>query len=79
MNVWRTNQYTFDDEEKNTLSKAKALFDTLSDNLFYSADNYYKLDDFNLSQDDLELIRDVLTALTKTSSIVTHDNVMTAD
>ena len=79
MNVWRTNQYTFDDEEKNTLSKAKALFDTLSDNLFYSADNYYKLDDFNLSQDDLELIRDALTALTKTSSIVTHDNVMTAD
>lgn len=79
MNVWRTNQYTFDDEEKNTLSKAKALFDTLSDNLFYSADNYYKLDDFNLSQDDLELIRDALMALTKTSSIVTHDNVMTAD
>ena len=79
MNVWRTNQYTFDDEEKNTLSKAKALFDTLSDNLFYSADNYYKLDDFNLSQDDLEFIRDALTALTKTSSIVTHDNVMTAD
>ena len=79
MNVWRTNHYTFNEEEKNTLSKAKALFDTLSDNLFYSADDYYKLDDFNLSQDDLELIRNALTALTKTSSIVTHDNMMTVD
>ena len=79
MNVWRTNQYTFNDEEKNTLSKAKTLFDTLSDNLLYSADDYYELDDFNLSQDDLELIRNALTALTETLSIVTHDNVMTAD
>lgn len=79
MDVWRTNRYTFNNEEKNTFNKAKALFDTLSDNLFYSADDYYELDGFNLSQDDLELICNALTALTKTSSIVTHDNVMTAD
>ena len=79
MDVWRTNHYTFNNEEKSTLSKAKALFDTLSDNLLYSADDYYELDDFNLTQDDLELIRNALAALTKTSSIVTHDNVMTAD
>ena len=79
MDVWRTNHYTFNNEEKNTLGKAKALFDTLSDNLLYSADDYYELDDFNLSQDDLELIRNALAALTETSSIVTHDNVMTAD
>lgn len=79
MNVWRTNQYTFDAEEKSILSKTKILFETLSDNLLYSADDYYELDDFNLSQDDLELIRNALTALIETSSIVTHDNVMTAD
>lgn len=79
MNVWRTNQYTFDEEEKNVLSKAKILFEALSDNLLYSADDYYELDDFNLSQDDLELIRNALTALIETSSIITHDNVMTAD
>lgn len=79
MNVWRTNQYTFDEEEKNILSKAKTLFEALSDNLLYSADDYYKLGDFNLSQDDLELIRNALTALIETSSIVTHDNVMKAD
>lgn len=79
MNVWRTNQYTFDAEEKNVLSKAKILFEALSDNLLYSADDYYELDDFNLSQDDLELIRNALAALIETSSIVTHDNVMTAD
>lgn len=79
MNVWRTNQYTFDTEEKSILSKAKILFEALSDNLLYSADDYYKLGDFNLSQDDLELIRNALTALIETSSIVTHDNVMTAD
>ena len=79
MNVWRTNQYSFNDEEKNILSKAKTLFEALSDNLFYSADDCYELDDFNLNQDDLELIRNALTALIETSSIVTHDNVMTAD
>lgn len=79
MNIWRTNQYTFSEEEKNTLSKAQTIFDTLSDCLLYSADDYYELDDFNLSQDDLELIRNALTALVNASSIVTHDNVMTAD
>ena len=76
MNVWRTNQYTFDEEEKNTLSKAKTLFDTLSDNLLYSADSYYKLDNFELSQDDLEVICNALSALTEVSEVVTHDNVM---
>lgn len=79
MKVWRTNQYTFTEEEKNILSKAKTLFEALSDNLLYSADDYYELDGFNLSQDDLELIRNALTALANASSIVTHDNVMTAD
>ena len=79
MNVLRTNQYSFNDEEKNILSKAKTLFEALSDNLLYSADDYYELDDFNLNQDDLELIRNALTALVNASSIVTHDNVMTAD
>ena len=79
MDIWRTNHYTFNNEEKSVLSKAKVLFDTLSDNLLYSADDYYELDDFYLSQDDLELIRNALTALTETSSIVTHDNVITAD
>ena len=79
MNVWRTNQYTFSEEEKNTLSKAQTIFDSLSDCLLYSADDYYELDDFNLNQDDLELIRNALTALIETSNIVTHDHVMTAD
>ena len=79
MNIWRTNQYTFSEEEKNTLSKAQTIFDTLSDCLLYSADDYYELYDFNLSQDDLELIRNALTALVNASSVVTHDNVMTAD
>ena len=79
MNVWRTNQYSFNDEEKNILSKAKTLFEALSDNLLYSADDYYELDDFNLNQDDLELICNALTALVNASSIVTHDHVMTAD
>ena len=79
MNVRRTNQYTFTEEEKNILSKAKIIFEALSDNLVYSADNYYELDNFNLSEDDLELIRNALTALVEASDIVTHDNVMTAD
>ena len=79
MNVWRTNQYSFSKEEKNTLTKAQTIFDSLSDCLLYSADDYYELDDFNLNQDDLELIRNALTALIETSSIITHDNVMTAD
>ena len=79
MNIWRTNQYTFSEEEKNTLSKAQTIFDSLSDCLLYSADDYYELDDFNLNQDDLELIRNALTALIETSNIVTHDHVITAD
>ena len=79
MNVWRTNQYSFNDEEKNILSKAKTLFEALSDNLLYSADDYYELDTLNLTQSDLELIRNALTALVNASSIVTHDHVMTAD
>ena len=79
MNVWRTNQYSFNDEEKSILSKAKILFEALSDNLLYSADDYYELDTLNLTQCDLELIRNALTALVNASSIVTHDNVMTAD
>ena len=79
MNVWRTNKYTFDDEEKNTLSKAKILFEALSDILFHSADDYYELDNFNLNQDDLDLINNALTALAETSDIVTHDNMITAD
>ena len=79
MNVWRTNQYTFDAEEKSILSKAKTLFEALSDNLLYSADDYYELDTLNLTQCDLELIRNALTALVNASSIVTHDHVMTAD
>ena len=36
-------------------------------------------DTLNLTQCDLELIRNALTALVNASSIVTHDNVMTAD
>lgn len=79
MYVLKTNHYHFNEEEKSVLSKAKILFEALSDNLLYSADDYYELDDFNLSQDDLELIRNALTALIETSNIVTHDNVMTAD
>ena len=79
MYVLRTNHYKFNEEEKKTLSKAKILFKALSDILLHSADDYYELDNFNLSQDDLELIRNALTALTETSSIVTHDNMVTAD
>lgn len=79
MYVLRTNHYKFNEEEKKTLSRAKILFEALSDILFYSTDDYYDLDNFNLSQDDLELICNALTALTKTSDIVTHDNVITAD
>ena len=79
MNIRRTNQYTFTEEEKNTLSKAQTIFDTLSDCLLYSVDDYYELDTLNLTQCDLELIRNALTALANASNIVTHDNVMTAD
>ena len=79
MYILRTNHYKFNEEEKKTLSKAKILFEALSDKLLYSADDYYKLDNFNLSQDDLDLIHNALTALTETSDVVTHDNIMTAD
>ena len=79
MYVLRTNHYHFNEEEKKILRQAHDIFDKLSDNLVYSADDYYELGDFNLSQDDLELIRNALTALIETSSIVTHDNVMMAD
>lgn len=79
MYVLRTNHYKFNEEERKTLSRAKILFEALSDILFYSANDYYELDNFNLSQDDLELIRNALTALTETSDVVTHDNVTTAD
>lgn len=79
MYILRTNHYEFNEEEKKTLSKAKILFEALSDKLLYSADDYYELDNFNLNQDDLDLIRNALTALIETSDIVTHDNIMTAD
>ena len=79
MYILRTNHYKFNEEEKKTLSKVKILFEALSDKLLYSADDYYELDNFNLSQDDLDLIHNALTALTETSDVVTHDNIMTAD
>ena len=79
MYILRTNHYKFNEEEKKTLSKAKILFEALSDKLLYSADDYYELDNFYLNQDDLDLIHNALTALTETSDVVTHDNIMTAD
>lgn len=79
MYVSKTNHYTFTAEEKNTLRKAQSIFDSLSDNLLYSADDYYELDDFNLSQDDIELIHNALYALVNTTEIITHDNIMKAD
>ena len=79
MYILRTNHYKFNEEENKTLNKAKILFEALSDKLLYSADDYYELDNFNLSQDDLDLIHNALTALTETSGVVTHDNIMTAD
>ena len=79
MNIKRTNQYTFTEEEKNILSKAKIIFETLSDYLLYSEDDCYELGILNLTQSDIELIRNALTALVNASSIVTHDHVMTAD
>ena len=39
MNIRRTNQYTFTEEEKSILSKAKIIFEALSDNLLSSADD----------------------------------------
>ena len=79
MNIKRINQYTFTEEEKNILSKVKIIFDTLSDYLLYSEDDCYELDNLNLTQSDIELIRNALTGLIETPSIVTHYNVTMAD
>ena len=79
MNIKRTNQYTFTEEEKNIFSKVKIIFDTLSDYLLYSEDDCYELDNLNLTQSDIELIRNALTGLIETPSIVTHYNVTMAD
>ena len=79
MYVLRTNHYHFNEEEKKILRQAHDIFDKLSDNLVYSADDYYELDTLNLTQCDLELIRNALSALVEAPDIVTHDNVMTAD
>ena len=79
MNIKRTNQYTFTEEEKNIFSKVKIIFDTLSDYLLYSEDDCYELDNLNLTQSDIELIRNALTGLIETPSIATHYNVTMAD
>lgn len=79
MNIKRTNQYTFTEEEKNILSKVKIIFETLSDYLLYSEDDCYELGILNLTQSDIELIRNALTGLIETPSIVTHYNVTMAD
>ena len=79
MNIKRTNQYTFTEEEKNILSKVKIIFETLSDYLLYSEDDCYELGILNLTQSDIELIRNALTGLIETSNIVTHYNVTMAD
>lgn len=79
MNIKRTNQYTFTEEEKNILSKVKIIFETLSDYLVYSDDDCYELGILNLTQSDIELIRNALTGLIETPSIVTHYNVTMAD
>ena len=79
MNIKRTNQYTFTEEEKSILSKVKNIFDTLSDYLVYSDDDCYELGILNLTQSDIELIRNALTGLIETPSIVTHYNVTMAD
>lgn len=79
MYVLKTNHYKFNEEEKKVLNQAHDIFGKLLDNLIYSADNYYELDSFNLSEDNIELIRDAISALVEASDIVTHSNVMTAD
>ena len=79
MNIKRINQYTFTEEEKNILSKVKIIFETLSNYLLYSEDDCYELDNLNLTQSDIELIRNALTGLIETPSIVTHYNVTMAD
>ena len=79
MNIWRTNQYTFTEEEKNILSKVKNIFEALSAYLLYSEDDCYELDNLNLTQSDIELIHSALTGLIETPSIVTHYNETMAD
>ena len=79
MNIKRTNQYTFTEEEKSILSKVKTIFETLSDYLIYSDDDCYELGILNLTQGDIELIRNALTGLIETPSIVTHYNETMAD
>lgn len=73
MNVWKINHYSFNNEEKDTLRKARTIFDNLHGHLLYSANDYYKLDNFNLSQDDIKLICNALSALTEASDIITHN------
>ena len=79
MNIKRTNQYTFTEEEKNILSKVKNIFEALSVYLLYSEDDCYELDNLNLTQSDIELIHSALTGLIETPSIVTHYNETMAD
>lgn len=79
MIIKKTNQYTFTEEEKNILSKVKIIFETLSDYLVYSDDDCYELGILNLTQSDIELIRNALTGLIETPSIVTHYNETMAD
>ena len=79
MNIKRTSQYTFTEEEKNILSKVKNIFEALSIYLLYSEDDCYELDNLNLTQSDIELIRNALTGLIETPSIVTHYNETMAD
>lgn len=79
MIIKRTNQYTFTEEEKNILSKVKIIFETLSIYLLYSEDDCYELGILNLTQSDIELIRNALTGLIETPSIVTHYNETMAD
>ena len=79
MNIKRINQYTFTEEEKNILSKVKNIFEALSVYLLYSEDDCYELDNLNLTQSDIELIRNALTGLIETPSIITHYNVTMAD
>lgn len=79
MIIKKTNQYIFTEEEKNILSKAKIIFETLSIYLIYSEDDCYELGTLNLTQSDIELIHSALTGLIETPSIVTHYNETMAD
>lgn len=79
MIIKKTNQYTFTEEEKNILNKAKIIFEALSVYLLYSEDDCYELGILNLTQSDIELIRNALTGLIETPSIVTHYNETMAD